>query len=168
MTGEGGQRDERPPFAKRFSAPAPGARGFTLLELLVALAVLSLALILILGYKAPWSTGLSLKGTAATLASQLRLARSEAIARNRPVSFVIDLDRHRYRLGKGRMHSLPRRIRIALLTVAGERVAKATGAIRFNPDGSSTGGRIALAEGGQKIAIGIDWLSGRVRVADVR
>jgi general secretion pathway protein H len=154
--------------ADRSRAVAGFARGFTLLELLVTLAVLSLALVLILGYKAPWSTRLSLKGTAATLASELRLARSEAIAGNRPVSFVVDLDAHRYRVGDGAVRHLPRRITIALLTVAGERLGKTTGAIRFNPDGSSTGGRIALAEGGQRIAIGIDWLSGRVSVADVR
>ena len=144
------------------------ACGFTLLELLVVLAILGFAVALFVGYKAPWSTRLSVEGTAARLASELRLARSEAIARNRPVSFILDLEGHRYRVGGGKPHSIPRQMSIALLTVAGERIEKSLGAIRFNPDGSSTGGRIALAEGPQRAAIGVDWLSGRVSVADGR
>lgn len=175
MKGQDGQTGERRRGATSGKSPAPrlragagSARGFTLLELLVTLAVVSLALVLVLGYKAPWSTGLSLRATASTLASQLRLARSQAIADNRPILFVVDLDGHRYRVGNGEEHDLPRRIKLALLTVAGERLGKTTGSIRFNPDGSSTGGRISLAEGGQQIAVGVNWLTGRVSVADVR
>ncbi len=141
-------------------------RGFTLIELLVALAVIGFALALFLGYKAPWSSALSLKTASETLASELRLARSEAIARNRPVFFVIDLEGHRYRIGGGAPHTLPGRMSIALLTLAGGRIGKTRGAIRFNPDGSSTGGRIVLAEGRRKVAVGVNWLTGRVRIAD--
>jgi general secretion pathway protein H len=54
------------------------------------------------------------------------------------------------------------------LTIAGERGSRAVGAIRFNPDGSSTGGRIVLADGNRKVAVGVEWLSGRVSVADLR
>jgi general secretion pathway protein H len=154
-------REPRPPLRA-------SGRGFTLLELIVALAVIGLALALIVGYRAPWSRSLSLKGTAATLASELRLARSEAISRNRAVAFVIELAGHRYRVDDGAAHSLPHAMSVALLTVAGERLGDGAGAIRFNPDGSSTGGRITLAEGGQWIAIGVDWLTGRVSVADGR
>ena len=42
-----------------------------------------------------------------------------------------------------------------------------TGDIRFNPDGSSSGGRITLADGSRRVAVGVDWLTGRVTVADV-
>src|SRR5271169_5379825 len=82
--------------------PASGAGkqgGFTLIELVVALAVMGLALVLIVGYKAPWSSGLGLEGTASELASGLRLARSQAIADNQPVAFSLDLAGHRYRVG---------------------------------------------------------------------
>ena len=73
--------------------------GFSLIELLVVLAVMGFVLALIVGYRAPWSSGLSLEGTAAELASGLRLARSQAIADNRPVAFALDLAGHRYRVG---------------------------------------------------------------------
>jgi general secretion pathway protein H len=148
--------------------PAGAAAGFTLIELIVTLAILGFALVLITGYRAPWSTAFGLKGTAAELASGLRLARSQAIADNRPVALDLDLAGHRYRVGGGPPHALPAKLSIALLTVAGENRGRTEGNIRFNPDGSSTGGRISLAEGGRRVAVGVDWLTGRVTVADVR
>ena len=62
----------------------------------------------------------------------------------------------------------PPKLSIALLTVNGEKSGATTGDIRFNPDGSSTGGRITLADGSRRVAVGVDWLTGRVSVADVR
>jgi general secretion pathway protein H len=142
--------------------------GFTLIEVIVTLAILSFALVLVTGFKPPWSSGLGLKGTAAELASGLRLARSEAIVSNRSIAFDLDVIRHRYRVGAGTIRGLPAHLSIELLTIAGEKRDEGTGDIRFNPDGSSTGGRIALADGQRRMAVGVDWLTGRVSVADVR
>ena len=142
--------------------------GFTLIELLVSLAVLGLALVLIAGYKPPWSRGLGLRATAAELAAGLRLARSEAIVNNRPVAFDLDLVGHRYRVGTGTPRPLPADLSLKLLTISGEALNGREGDIRFNPDGSSTGGRISLADGQRRIGVGVDWLTGRVSVADER
>ena len=142
--------------------------GFTLIEVIVTLAILGLALVIVVGYKAPWSSGFGLKGTASELASGLRLARSEAITSNRPVAFDLDVTGHVYRVGKGAERRLPANLSIELLTIAGESRGARVGDIRFNPDGSSTGGRIVLAEGSRRTAVGVDWLTGRVSVADVR
>jgi len=142
--------------------------GFTLIELLVVLAVLGLALALIAGYKPPWSRGLGLKATAAELAAGLRLARSEAILSNGSVAFDVDLVGHRYRVGTGTPRRLPADLSLKLLTISGEALNGREGDIRFNPDGSSTGGRISVADGRRQIAVGVDWLTGRVIVADER
>ena len=142
--------------------------GFTLIELLVSLAVLGLALSLIVGYKPPWSRGLGLRATAAELAAGLRLARSEAILSNRPVVLDLDLAGHRYRVGTGTPRDLPADLSLELLTISGEALNGREGTIRFNPDGSSTGGRISLADGRRRIGVGVDWLTGRVSVADER
>jgi len=123
-------------------------------------------LVLVAGYKPPWSSGLGLKGTASELASGLRLARSEAIATNRPVAFDLDVAGHIYRIGTA-ARRLPANLSIELLTIVGESRGASVGDIRFNPDGSSTGGRIALADGKRRMAVGVDWLTGRVSVADV-
>lgn len=144
------------------------AAGFTLLEILVVLAILGFALALVVGYKPPWSRGFDIRTTAAELAMQMRLARSEAIASNRPVALELDLRGHRYQVGTARPQLLPKRLSLQLLTIAGQRKGADIGSIRFNPDGSSTGGRIMLADGSQRIVVGVDWLTGRVGVADVR
>jgi len=142
--------------------------GFTLIEVVVTLAILGFALALIVGYKPPWSSTLGLRGTAAELASQLRFARSEAILHNRPIAFEVDLAMRQIKVGARPVRQLPRRIDIELLTIAGERLGGAKGDIRFNADGSSTGGRITVADGARKIAVGVDWLTGRVSVADAQ
>jgi general secretion pathway protein H len=140
--------------------------GFTLLEMVVVLAILALALTLIMGYRPPWSSGLGVREVASNLASAMRLARSEAISRDGPVSVAIDVARHRYRVGEGPEHSLPSRLRVELLTIASERRTTSAGEIRFNADGSSTGGRVTVGDGLHTLAVGIDWLNGRVSIGD--
>ncbi|MBV8889097.1 MAG: GspH/FimT family pseudopilin [Alphaproteobacteria bacterium] len=157
-----------PAEAPRRAAPATPQAGFTLIELIVVLAILGFTLALFIGYKPPWSTSLGIKGTAATLASGLRLARSEAILRDQPVAFELDLTGHRYRIGGNPPQPLPADLSIELLTVLGERRDARDGDIRFNPDGSSTGGRISLSDSRRRVSVGVDWLTGRVSVADVR
>jgi len=96
----------------------------------------------------------------------LRLARSEAILSNRPVVLDLDLAGHRYRVGTGTPRFLPVGLSLELVTIAGEVLNAREGVIRFNPDGSSTGGRISLADGRRRVGVGVDWLTGRVSVAD--
>ncbi len=138
--------------------------GFTLIEMIVVLAILGLTLALVASYRAPWSRTLAADGVAMQLAADLRLARSQAIAGNRPVVVSVDLPGHRYRIGAGAFHGLPPEMRIELQTVAEERENAHIADIRFNPDGSSTGGRIVLADGRRRISVGINWLTGRVSV----
>ena len=154
----------RRPAARR----RDGEAGFTLVEIIVCLAILGFALALIVGHKPPSSAGLELRGSAAELASQLRLARSEAVLRNRPIAFELDVAAHRFRIAEGPARQLSPKLTITLLTIAGEQRDASTGDIRFNPDGSSSGGRITLADGARKLTVGVDWLSGRVTVGDAQ
>lgn len=142
--------------------------GFTLIEMIVVIAILTLAMTLIVGYRPPWSGGLGARGAAAELASAFRLARSEAISRDGPVSVVIDVASHRYRIGDGPERTFPPSLKVELLTVTSERSAINAGEIRFNPDGSSTGGRVTIGNGSRTLAVGVDWLNGRVSIGDER
>src|SRR6266700_3825155 len=85
-----------------------GASGFTVIELLV-------------GYGSPASRGLDLRGSAAVVASGLRLTRSEAILNNRAAAFGLDPAGHRFRPGSGPVQQLHPSLAIELLTIAGER-----------------------------------------------
>src|SRR5258708_6736960 len=153
---------DNPAAAPRLSPSA----GFTLIEMIMVLAILGMTLALFTAYRSPWSGTLSANGAASQLAADLRLARSQAIAGNRPVLVIVDLPGHQYRVGAGDVRLIPGELRIELLTIANERQSERVGDIRFNPDGSSTGGRIVLVDSHRRIDIGVDWLTGRVSIAD--
>jgi general secretion pathway protein H len=142
--------------------------GFTLIEMIVVIAIIALALTLIVGYRPPWSGALGVRGAAGALASAFRLARSEAISRDGPVSVVIDVTSHHYRVGEGPERALPPSLKVELLTLSNERHATNAGEIRFNSDGSSTGGRVTIGNGSRTLAVGVDWLNGRVSIGDER
>jgi general secretion pathway protein H len=142
--------------------------GFTLIEMIAVLAILGFALVLVVGHRAPWSRGYEVDTAAGGLAAQLRLARSQAIAGNRITTLTLDLVGRRYRIGVSQSRPLPADLAIELLTVSGERRTASTGGIRFYPNGSSTGGRIVLADRSRRVAVGVDWLTGRVSVVHAR
>jgi general secretion pathway protein H len=145
-----------------FSSRRRRNEGFTLIETLVVLGVLGLALALIGSYGQPASGSLALRHAAGELAGGLREARSQAIADNRMATVSLDLANRRWRIDKQAEKSFPDGIQIDLLTIAGENSGESRGIIRFLPDGSATGGRIAFIGAHRHIQIAVDWLTGRV------
>ena len=65
----------------------------------------------------------------------------------------------------GVRRTLPQTASLKLVAISSQARKADKGAIRFDPDGSSSGGRIELTEGKRRMQIGIDWLTGRVSVA---
>ena len=143
-----------------------GERGFTLIELVVVLTLLGLFL-LVLPPVLGSGGGIGLKAAARDVAGGLKRAQSRAIARNEEVVFVLDLNAHHFRVGGEReARPLPDRVGLRLYTAQSELVDSAIGAIRFYPDGSSTGGEVALSSGAREYHVAVDWLTGRVRVRE--
>jgi general secretion pathway protein H len=140
--------------------------GFTLLEMVIVIVVLGLALGIVVGRGPMRSPSMEEDAAARRVAGALREARAAAVATDRPVRVAIDLDRRRVQVGARPPMALPPGLGISVTTVAGEAVGTRLAAIAFAPDGSSTGGRIELAAGERRVAIGVDWLTGRVRIAD--
>lgn len=141
-------------------------RGFTLVEMIVVVAILGLVLAMVAARGPLGLHTLTARAAANELASGFRQARARAIAGNRPVAVSIDLAGHRWRVGTDRPTELPRDLDIAVLTVAGQSAGGTAADIRFLPDGSSTGGRVELKDGQRRMRIGVDWLNGRVSVGD--
>jgi general secretion pathway protein H len=145
----------------RSSGPAGG---FTLLELLVVLAILALVAVIALPRIGAALPGAELEAGARRIAAGLNEARSLAVARNRAVRFTLDGAEKRFTVGGGGPGgALPDKIAITLITGAGDVSGAARGAIRFFPDGSSSGGRIELSGSGGRRSIEVDWLTGRIR-----
>ena len=140
--------------------------GFTLIEVVVVLAVLALAAGMFALRGPPRSRALEIRAAAAEVAQALRLARSQAIARNASVRLVLDPGRSAWRLDGTAERALPPGIALAARTAVAESAGRLN-AIRFAPDGSSTGGSIELSDGRRTMRLGVDWLTGRVSLAEL-
>jgi general secretion pathway protein H len=141
--------------------------GFTLLEMLVVVAIMGFALSLIVTRGPARSQSLEMKAAVSQVAQGLRLARSRAIATNTPVQFAVDVPLRSFRIDRGAPSVLPSSLSIVMTAVAEETLGARLAAIRFNGDGSATGGRIELTDGQRHPQIGVDWLTGRVSVLQV-
>jgi len=144
-----------------------GCRGFTLVELLVVMVIASLAMALVLPSLSGARTRLELNSATRQLSAALRHARSQAIARHADVALVLNVEDRSYRYSdEPARYALPDTLNLKLLTSQSELVGSDSGAIRFFPDGSSTGGRIVLLADGTDQAIDVNWLTGRISIND--
>ncbi len=142
-------------------------RGFTLVELLVVLLILSVLLI-----AAPIAFDralprLEVRANAREVADLLRDARGRAIRENLETTVLIDVAQRTYRMeDSGPEGRFADGIGVTLKIAASERLDENSGRIRFFPNGTSTGGGVSLERRGQTYKILVDWLYGRVRVVE--
>ncbi len=129
--------------------------GFTLIEMVIVLVILGLALGLVLARGPMHSSRLDAEAVARELAGSLRLARGRAIAQDRPVALL--LAANGYRIDGMAPRQMPPDVALS-----------GNAAISFAPDGSSSGGSISVQGAPARIGIAVDWLTGRVRLADVQ
>jgi general secretion pathway protein H len=142
-------------------------RGFTLIELVIVLGIAALVLAIALPMLSGTSARAQFKAAAHEIAAALRETRSRAIASGRSTALIVEVREGLYRVDTSAVpHSLPKGVRLVLVTTTQERRSDSTGAIRFFPDGSSTGGSVRLIEDGKRYDVLVDWLTGRVSLDD--
>lgn len=143
------------------------ARGVSLIELLVVLALMALLATVALPVLGPGVSTTSMKSAARELAAGLRQARTEAMATRRETLLTLDLEGRRFAVGnEPKARDLPKGIEIKLFTAQMDLVDDKVGGIRFYPDGGSNGGRVTLAAGERKFEVDVDWLTGRVAILE--
>lgn len=142
-------------------------RGFTLVEMLVVMVIMVLAYAMTAPMISAGVSGAELKAAARQIAAGLRKARSEAVVRKNEVALTVDVELRQFVLsGDKRIYRFPEEIEVSLFTAQSELRNDKTGAIRFYPDGSSTGGRVTLSRGERKYLVDVDWMTGRVKIQD--
>ena len=153
--------------ARTGTSPAGTEGGFTLLGLLVVLAILGLTITLAVPVFHRVMPGLELKAAARTVAAAMREARGIAVSSNREVAVTIDVGSHMLGLGGGRPpEQLDPRFALSLFTATEERVGGSAGSFRFYPDGTSTGGRVRVSFGDRQYDVLVNWISGAVKIQD--
>ena len=143
--------------------------GFTLIELLVVLAILAGLLYVAVPRLSASRGAVALHAAAADLAAELRLVRSAAIAADDAKILIVDTKRNRFGAeGDVPFHLVPPDVRMTVLTAESELLPDGTPAIRFFPDGSSTGGGVELAGPTATVVVAVDWLTGQVSLRGKR
>lgn len=142
-------------------------RGFTLIEILVAMAIMVSVYAMTAPMISAGLSGVQIKAAARQVASGLRKARNEAVAHKNEVALTIDVEARQFALsGDKRIHHFSQEIDVSLYTAQSELLDAKVGTIRFYPDGSSTGGRVTLTRGERKYMVDVDWMTGRVKILD--
>jgi general secretion pathway protein H len=146
------------------SHPPRDAAGFTLVELVVVMAILAIVTAFVLPSIRRGSEGLQLRSSAARVASLLREARQRAVTERRPTRAVLQPSRHAVAFGwdgsADPLHriELPDRLRLEA-TAGGE-------TLTFSPRGLARDARWALeAPGGRRLIVEVHGVTGRVSVA---
>ena len=138
--------------------------GFTLVELLVVLAILAIACAAVAGVVHRRGPGLALRSAASEVAANFREARSLAIHTNSETIVTINLDSRTVGAADGGEYAIPQDLGVTLRTATSELKREGEGAIRFFPDGSSTGGRVTLFADERRYDVVVQWITGRVDV----
>ena len=138
--------------------------GFSLLEIMIALAILALATALVGVGFARSSTGFRFEATAQELALTLREAHARALRSGRDVAVVLDVDAHTYQLHTDRPIDIPPETAIRVVSASQAMTSARRPAFSFSPDGGSTGGSIVLSQPDRSATITVDWLTGAVEM----
>jgi general secretion pathway protein H len=140
------------------------ARGFSLIEILIAFAIV----VVVTSITAPSFIraidGARFNAASRDIFNALRATRELAQRNQGESTLTIDTRALTYILdGHEQVLDVPQGTTLGLVTSDDELINGVAAAIRFFPDGSSTGGRVTFATQSRSLSIDVDWLTGQVR-----
>ena len=148
----------------------PRATGFTLLELMVVLAVAAIAVSVVGGGAQAYLERARYQSAVRDVTSQLKHARAVSIDQGRAVVVNYQPQLHRLSAGDITLVDLPPALEISWKRVDGAPGPGVSGVepiFVFSPDGFARGGQFAVMRAGRGVQFGVNWLLGTIESATV-
>jgi general secretion pathway protein H len=138
------------------------AAGFTLLEMMVVLAILALALTVVPVHLMNATGGQALKSDVRMLISALNYARTKAISSNMSVALVLDRENMRLTINGSQQIGLLSKTTTFGIVNQGTFQAGTPTIVQFYPEGGSSGGELLLSYERDEYRVSVNWLTGAV------
>jgi general secretion pathway protein H len=144
--------------------PTPACAGFSLLELLLVLAIAGLLAAVVIPSLPSTLESARLRGCAGEVRATLTLARTLAVSESRRRIVAFDLGSGEYAIeGDARIGLLPEGIRLAAVRLGDAAAERGVVRVRFYPDGSADEAEVAISSsGGETLRVRVDLLTGIV------
>jgi general secretion pathway protein H len=140
-----------------------GISGFTVFEMLVALAILTMAMASSTVLLRPPSSNVQIETSARSLCAALRLTRSRAIATNSEIALTVDIARKTFASPIISETAFPRDATVEFTVADTQRAGPTKGGFMFYPSGSSTGGDVTIRGPSRRAEVSVNWLTGETR-----
>lgn len=138
------------------------SQGFTLIELLIVISIMAIATFFIAPRLSNQRDINDISFVASDIQSKLLLAKSNSVAKNKPVNFTLNTENRFYKIDEDDQAYIPERIHIEFLLGSTLASSSSAGNIIFFPDGTATGGKITLNQDEKTQVIEVHWLTGKV------
>ncbi len=142
--------------------PTPRSKGFTLIEMIVVIVLVGIVASVVTFSFTRSLAGARIQAASNDLVAGLRYTRGQAIVKGEQKVLMLDLEKNTWLAPGKEERKLPEGMLLRLTTAQQELTSDKAGGIRFFPDGSSTGGNIAVVLGEREWKINVGWLTGEV------
>ena len=157
---------KKPEQQKAGSQASNKKGGFTLLEVMIVLAIISAGMLVVINRYPFGENNSNIRLLSNKVITGLRETRNLATEQNSQAAFVFDAEKRSYRVAEnGVSIALPEDIKFKMVSANQINDRLQEGRIVFFGDSSSTGGSIILSKKNSEVRIDVDWLTGRVAFA---
>ena len=135
-------------------------RGFTLIELVVVLALGAMVLLVLSPRLEALLDAVRYRSVVQDTLRTLERARMQAVVQGQRSVVAVDVAQRQFLMAGQPVLTLPEAVELDVTGVAD--LAQRQPSLFFEPDGSASGGRLTLSTGGRVSHIELDWLTGQI------